>query len=55
MDYLNDLLAMFLSLDRARTLAVYGGSESSRNASNILIYVPKMNKGLTGLERHEAE
>ncbi len=40
MDYLNDLLATFLSLDRVRTLGVYGGSESSRNASNILIYVP---------------
>ncbi len=47
MDYFNDLLATFLSLDRVRILAVYGGSESSRNSSkNILICVPKMNEGL---------
>ncbi len=35
MDYFNDLLATFLSLDRVRIFAVYGGSESSRNASKI--------------------
>ncbi len=56
MDYFNDVLATFLSLDRVRILAVYEGSESSRNAQkNILICVPKMNKGLAGLERHEGE
>ncbi len=32
MKYFNDLLAKFMSLDRVRILAVYGGSESSRNA-----------------------
>ncbi len=35
MDYFNDLLAMFLDLDHVRILAVYGGSESSRDASKI--------------------
>ncbi len=35
MDYCNDVLAMFLSLDLVRILAVYGGSESSRSASKI--------------------
>ncbi len=33
MDYFTDVLATFLSLDRVRILAVYGGSESSRSAS----------------------
>ncbi len=56
MDYFTDLLATFLDLDRVRTLAVYGGSESSQIPSkNILICVPKMNGGLTGLERYEGE
>ncbi len=36
-DYFNNLLATFLDLDRVRILAVYGGSESSWNASKILI------------------
>ncbi len=30
MDYFTDLLATFLDLDRVRTLAVYGGSESAQ-------------------------
>ncbi len=34
-DYFNDLLATFQSLNCVRTLAVYGGAESSCNASNI--------------------
>ncbi len=56
MDYFTDLLATFLCVDLDNILAVYGGSESSQNSSkNILICVPKMNEGLTGLERHEGE
>ncbi len=35
MNYFNKLLGMFLSLDHVRILAVYGGSQSSRNASKI--------------------
>ncbi len=36
MNYFNDLLAMFVSLDHVRILAVYGGSESSQNAYKYL-------------------
>ncbi len=56
MDYFTDALAMFLDLDHVRTLAVYGRvRELSDFIKNILICVPKMNEGLTGLERHEGE
>ncbi len=56
MDYFIDVLATFLDLDRVRTLAVYGRvRELSEFIKNILICVPKMNEGLTGLERHEGE
>ncbi len=56
MDYFNDLLATFLSLHRVRILAVYGSvRELSECIKTILICVPKMNEGLTGLERHDGE
>ncbi len=56
MDYFNDLLATFLSFDRVRIRAVYGRvRELSEWIKNILICVPKKNKGLTGLKRHEGE
>ncbi len=56
MDYFNDVLATFLSLDRVRILAVYGRErEFSEFSKNILICVPKMDEGLTGLERHKGE
>ncbi len=56
MNYFNDVLVPFLSLDRVRILAVYGRvRELSEFINNILICVPKMNKGLMGLERHEGE
>ncbi len=42
----------FLCVDCGNILAVYGGSEIIKH---ILICVPKMNEGLTGLERHEGE
>ncbi len=52
--YFNKVLTTFLGNDRGSSLAVYGGSESSRISSkNILICVLKMNEGLTGLERCE--
>ncbi len=55
-DYFNNLLAMFLSLDHVRIHAVYGRvRELSERIKNIFICVSKMNKGLTGLERHEGE
>ncbi len=55
MDYFTDLLATFLDLDCGNYIAVYGGLESAQNATNILICVQKMNKGLTGLRQHEGE
>ncbi len=56
MDYFNDLLATFLSLDRVRILALYGRVRKfTEFIKNILIYVPQMNKGLTGLKRREGE
>ncbi len=56
MDYFNDVLTTFLDLDRGIYIAVYGRvRELSEFIKNILIYVPKMNGGLTGLEQHEGE
>ncbi len=56
MEYFTDLLAMFLDLDRVRTLAVnWDGQRALRFIKTILICVPKMNEGLTGLELHEGE
>lgn len=51
MDF-NNVLISFLCLDRGRILAVY---ELSDFIKNILICVTKMNKGPTGLDRHEGE
>ncbi len=48
MDYFNDLLAMFLDVDRINYIAVYGRvRELSECIKNILICVSKMNEGLT--------
>ncbi len=56
MDYFNDVLVTFLSLDRVRILAVYKRvRELSDLIKHILTCVLKMNGGLTGLERHEGE
>ncbi len=56
MDYFNNVLTTFLGLDRVRFLAVYGRvRELSESIKNILICAPKMNEGLTDLERHEGE
>ncbi len=49
-------VTMFLDLDRGRTLAVYGRDRKlPKFIKNILICVPKMEEGLTGLERHVGE
>uniref|UniRef100_A0A8C1BK24 TSC complex subunit 1a n=1 Tax=Cyprinus carpio carpio TaxID=630221 RepID=A0A8C1BK24_CYPCA len=50
MDYFTDLLAVFLDVDRVNYTAV---RELSEFIKIILICVPKMNEGLTGLERHD--
>ncbi len=56
MDYFNDVLTMFLGLEREpSSLAVYGVSESSRISSKISSLCSKMNEDLTGLEQHEGE
>ncbi len=52
MDYFTDVLAMFLSLDRVRTLAVY---ERAHGMQQKYQNAPKMNESLTGSERHEGE
>ncbi len=56
MDYFTDVLTTFLCVDRGNIVAVYGRvRELSDSIKNILICVPKMNEGLTGLEQHEGE
>ncbi len=55
MDYFNDVLTTFLGLERVNTIAIYGARKLSDFIKNILICVPKMNEGLTCLERHEGE
>ncbi len=50
MDYFNDVLTMFLGLDRVKILAVYGRIIPSDLITNIVICVLKINEGLTGLE-----
>ncbi len=56
MDYFIDVLTTYLDLEHGSSLDVYSGSESSQISSkNILICVPKMNEGFTGLARHEGE
>ncbi len=54
MDYFIDVLTTFLDLERGSYVAGYEGSERELSdfIKNIWICVPKMNEGLTGLERH---
>ncbi len=53
MDYFNDVLNTFLGLDCG--ILLWMARKLSDFIKNILICVPKMNEGLTGLERHEGE
>ncbi len=56
MDYFDDVLTMFMDLDHVRILAVYERIKKLLEfIKNISICVPKMNEGLTGLERLEGE
>ncbi len=56
MDYFNDVLGTFLSLDSGSVLAVYRRvRELSEFSRNILICVPKMIGGHMGLEGQEGE
>ncbi len=55
MDYFNDLIATFQGVN-VRIVAVYERVRKlSECIKNILICVPKMNEGLTGLEQHQGE
>ncbi len=55
MDYFNNVFTTFLGFERVSCIAVYAGSKALGFHQNILICVPKMSKGLTGLERHVGE
>ena len=45
-----------MDLERGSVIAPYGGlTEPSDFNKNILICVPKINEGLTGVEWHEGE
>ncbi len=56
MDYFNDVIATFLSLDRVRILAVYGRvREFLEFIKNIYIFVVKMSEDLTGLKQQDGE
>ncbi len=48
-------LLCFLTWEHLSCVAVYGVSDSSPLSLNILICVPKIDEGLTGLEQHEGE
>ncbi len=53
MDYFNNVLATFLDLDHGRMLVVYGRVRDLYEfINNILICVPKMKEGITGLEQY---
>ncbi len=54
-DYFVDVLGMFVDLDHSSFLAVWRVRKLSDFIKNIFICVPKMNKGLTGLDWHEGE
>ena len=56
LDYIDDLFNNFSGPASFSPLEVYGGViQLSDLIKNILICVPKMNEGLTGLEQHEGE
>ncbi len=56
MDYFNDVLTTFLGLEHDSFNAFYGRVRKLLDfIKNILIWVPKMNEGLTALERREGE
>ncbi len=56
MDYFTDVLATFLDLGTLQLrCCLWRVRKLSDFIKNILIYVPKMNEGLTGLKRREGE
>jgi len=56
LDYFNNVFKNFSRPPSFIPLEAFGGViQLSDLVKNILIYVPKMNKSLTGLEQHEGE
>jgi len=56
MDYFNNVFTTFLGLEICYDVAVYREIRKLLDfIKNILIRVPKMNEGLTGLERYKGE
>jgi len=56
MNWFKYVFSTFMNLERKSTISVYAGlTEPSDLIKNILICVPKMNEGLTGVERYEGE
>jgi len=56
MGYFNHVLFTFLGLASCSDIAAYGWFRKLSNfIKNILICVPKMNKGLKDLEQHEGD
>ncbi len=56
MDYFVNVLGTFLCLDRVVPLPSMEGQKAlGFHQKYILICIPKMNTGLTGLEQHEGE
>jgi len=56
MNYFNNVFTLF-GLESGNYFAVYGGIRKLKDfiSNNLIFCVPKMNKGIKGLERHEAE
>jgi len=56
MNHFNYVLSSFLGTEKGSVIAGDAGlTEPSDFIKNILICVPKMDEGLTGVERHEGE
>ncbi len=56
MNYFDDVFGTCLGLDRVRTFTVFRRIRKlSDYIQNFLIWVPKINEGLPGLELHEDE
>ncbi len=55
MDYFTDVLATFLGLEHVSCIVICRVRKLSDFIKNIVIYVSKINEGLTGLEWHEGE
>jgi len=56
MNWFKYVFSTLMDLERGNVIAGYAGlTEPSDFNKNILICVPKINEGLTGVEQHEGE